>query len=194
MKKNKTSEQCAVGAETSGNKKSHAAKWMIAAIVLLAAVIGITAFQLHAGDGAGEADGTLTITRDGETVRKFSYEEICSMDSISVEKEIVSSSKKNESGVYTGVPLRSILEEADDSMLTECSEVIGKAADGFVSAYSMSEVRDSDGILVIYEKDGEPLKGKADGGSGPLRILAADDVYGTRSTMYLTQVDIASAG
>ena len=112
------------------------------------------------------------------------------MDSIFVEKEIVSASKKNESGVYTGVLLRSILEEADASMLTECSEVTGKAADGFISAYSMSEVRDSDGILVIYEKDGEPLKGKSDGGSGPLRILAADDVYGTRSTMYLTQVDI----
>ena len=190
MKKNKTSEEWDSNAEKSENKKSHATKWMIAAIVLLAAVIGVSAFFVNSGNSAGEADGSLTITRDGETVREFSYEEICSMDSISVEKEIVSASKKNESGVYTGVPLRSILEEVDASMLTECSEVTGKAADGFVSAYSMAEVRDSDGILVIYEKDGEPLKGKSDGGSGPLRILAADDVYGTRSTMYLTQVDI----
>ena len=112
------------------------------------------------------------------------------MESVSFEKEIVSGNKGNESGVYRGVPLREILAAADESILSECSSVTGTASDGFVSAYSMSEVTGSDSI-VVYEKDGEPLKKRSEGGSGPLRIVAADDTYGTRSTQYLTRIEVS---
>lgn len=166
---------------------------MIAAIIVLAVIAG-TAAWIHHQSGVpagGDADGSLEIVRDGEIIRKFSYEEICSMKSIFFEKEILSGNKDDESGVYCGVPLREILEAADESVLSECSSVTATAADGFVSAYSMSEVTGSDSITVVYEKDGEPLKKRSEGGSGPLRIVAADDTYGTRSTQYLTRIEVS---
>ncbi len=173
--------------------KISASKLMIAVIVVLVVIIGAAAWinQQNNGSSGGDADGSLEVVRDGEVIRQFSYEEICSMDSASFEKEIVSGNKGNESGVYRGVPLREILAAADESILSECSSVTGTASDGFVSVYSMSEITGSDSIAVVYEKDGEPLKKRSEGGSGPLRIVAADDTYGTRSTQYLTRIEVS---
>ena len=166
---------------------------MIAVIILLVVVIAAAAYlnRQNTEDLGGDADGSLTVVREEETVREFSYEEICSMESVSFEKEIVSSNKDGESGLYEGVPLREILSAADPSILTECGSVTARAVDGFVSAYIMSEVVGSDSIVVVHEKDGEPLKKKSEGGNGPLRIVAKDDTYGTRSTMYLTQIEVS---
>ena len=173
--------------------KISASKLMIAVIVVLVVIIGAAAWinQQNNGSSGGDADGSLEVVRDGEVIRQFSYEEICSMDSASFEKEIVSGNKGNESGVYRGVPLREILAAADESILSECSSVTGTASDGFVSVYSMSEITGSDSIAVVDEKDGEPLKKRSEGGSGPLRIVAADDTYGTRSTQYLTRIEVS---
>lgn len=173
--------------------KISGSKLMIAVIAALVVIIGAAAWinQQNNGSAGGDADGSLEVVRDGDVIRQFSYEEICSMESVSFEKEIVSGNKGNESGVYRGVPLREILAAADESILSECSSVTGTASDGFVSAYSMSEVTGSDSIVVVYEKDGEPLKKRSEGGSGPLRIVAADDTYGTRSTQYLTRIEVS---
>ena len=53
---------------------------MIAVIVVLVVIIGAAAWinQQNNGSSGGDADGSLEVVRDGEVIRQFSYEEICS--------------------------------------------------------------------------------------------------------------------
>ena len=135
--------------------------------------------------------GSIRVIHNGETLRTFTMEEIAAMPYVEVEKEIVSSSYANEAGLYRGVPLRALLGVVDESLLDGASRIISRAEDGFVTAYSAAEVAESDSVIVAYQRDGESLGTKADGGSGPFRIVIVDDEFGNRSTKYLYEIEVS---
>jgi DMSO/TMAO reductase YedYZ molybdopterin-dependent catalytic subunit len=162
---------------------------IIAALVAMAGLIGALAW-LNAPKGAAVTSGDMAVTHNGETLRVYTMEDIMAMPYIEVQKEIVSSSHGNESGLFRGIPLRALLNEVDENLLINAQQIISHAEDAFVSAFSSEEVAESDSIVVVYAKDGQGLGAMGDGGSGPLRLIIQDDPFGNRSTKYLTQIEV----
>ena len=132
---------------------------------------------------------TLTFSRGEQIVRVFTIDEIKDMPAINVEKAIISASHANQYGIFTGVALETILDEADENLLKECKKFITKADDGFASVVSTDEILVGANVLVVYEKDGLGLGDYSSGGDGPLRILIVSDDYGNRSTKYLNEIN-----
>lgn len=60
--------------------------------------------------------------------------------------------------------------------------------DGYVAVFPVEELLEPEAILLIYARDGAGLGTMDDGGSGPFRILAVEDQYGTRCAKYVSEL------
>lgn len=161
---------------------------LIICILVLAVAIGLLAYFIRPDTGI--APGTLRISQENRIVKTFTLDEIKSIPALKVQKTIASSKEKDESGIYTGVPLRQVLNSADKTLLSNCSQIVAKAKDGYTVSFTADEVKRDDNILVVYQKDGTPLKDAASGGAGAMRVLVQEDSYGTRCIKYLNALEI----
>jgi len=135
------------------------------------------------------SDVALRLIAGGETVRDYTIEEIMELPAVEVDKDIVSASKDDESGTFKGVPLEVLLEDARKGILSEYKEFITRGEDGFVSSVYASDIEKGENVIIVYEKDGEAIKGRDDGGFGPLRVIIVDDDFGNRGTSYLKSIE-----
>ena len=163
-------------------------KFIIWAIVILVAAIAIFSV-LNYSDTHFEAN-TLNITMNGDVLQTFSLEDVKLLPAVQVEKLIKSSGSADEYGVYTGIPLSAVLEEAGVDLSGEYQYFVARATDGFTAQYSLEEVLEDDNILVVYTKDGVALAGQEEGGTGPMRIIVMGDSFGNRCTKYLNEIEV----
>lgn len=154
----------------------------------LAVAIGLLAF-LNAKD-LPPVTGSLDIVYDGQVVRTYSGEEIQALPYIEVDKEVVSSDLSREKGLFRGVPLRTLIEDAGPELLDGATAVTTRAEDGYVSVFRIKSVAESDNILVVYSKDGALLGTRDEGGSGPFRVVIQEDPFGNRSAKYLYRIEV----
>ena len=159
----------------------------VALVVLVAAVFIL--LKLNAPK-TELLSGSISIVKDGAVIRTFTMEEITAMPYVEHFKEIVSSSSAGEKGTYRGVPLRQLLNSADESLLPASTKVIARAQDAYVTVYSSDEVSAGDGIFIAYSRDGQSLGTLEGGGTGPFRVILLDDEFGTRSVKYLSEIEI----
>ena len=115
--------------------------------------------------------------------------EIKELPYVDIQKEIVSASFDNDEGVFRGVPLRALMEDAGID-ISDAAQIVIRSEDGFVSVCPAEEVRESDSALLVYAKNGEGLGGQEDGGSGPFRVLMTDDEFGNRSAKYVCALEV----
>lgn len=160
---------------------------IIIVIVALAILIGVLAL-VNASGNKSEVEGGITVILDSKTVQ-YSPDAIKDFESISFEKEIKSSSKDDETGTYKGVPLEVILGEIDSDWGNKYENFILTASDGFSTAVSKSDITQGENVVIVYEKDGEALKGADDEGPGPYRIIIVNDPFGNRSIMNLVSIE-----
>ena len=171
-------------------KKAIKTKYIVICAVILLLISGICVFLNSLADQSKGIDGySLSVSRNGEVLKTFSLDQIKKMDSVTVRKTIRSGSKKDEEGLFKGVPLSTILNKTDKSILEECGTFTTFAGDSFSSALSAEDMLDRNNVLVIYAKDGKDLMPISEGGEGPMRIIIQSDQFGNRSTMNLIRVD-----
>lgn len=133
--------------------------------------------------------GTVSVTSSGIELASFNMEQLQQLDSVQVQKEIVSSSFKNDEGLFCGVALRTLLAAADVDT-SSASQVIVRSEDGFVAAFPIDDVMESDNIFLAYSKNGNSLGSLADGGSGPYRIIVTEDEFGNRCAKYVAEIEV----
>ena len=162
-------------------------KHLIIIVAFLVVVILVLAL-LNRPDADTDKE-LLSIVINGEVIAAFTMENLQAMPYVEVEKEIVSASNDNESGLWRGVPIVDLLLAADvDTSIY--SMVASRATDNYVSAFGMDEILEGTNIFIAYMQDGEPLKTQENGGSGPLRIVIQGDPFGNRSTRWLYQLEL----
>lgn len=160
---------------------------VIAVLAILAAAVAVLAYLNRPGELPDT--GSVAIKSGGETLAEYTFDDIKAMDYIEVQKEIVSSSFANDEGLFRGVPLRALLASAGADLENAAQAVI-RSEDGFVAAFPMDEVTESDNIFLAYSKNGEGLGSLDDGGSGPLRIIVTEDPFGNRCAKYVSEIEV----
>lgn len=155
-------------------------------LLILAAAIAVLAYLNRPAEIPDS--GTVLVTC-GEMTKSFTMEEIKALPYIEVEKEVVSSSFANDEGLFRGPALRTILTSAginpDDQR-----QCVVHSEDGFIAAYPMEEVMESDNIFLAYSKNEEGLGTKENGGTGPFRIIVTEDEFGNRCAKYVCELEI----
>lgn len=159
-----------------------------AILVALTAAVVILA-QLNRSD-ADVASGSVAVTRGGKTIATFTMDQVKEMRSVTREKTIQSSNHPDETGTFTGVPLRELLAQADPKLLDEAEMVVTRATDGYVSSLSPEEVADGDEVVLCYAKDDQSLGTYDGGGTGPFRLIIFSDKFGQRFTKWLNEIEI----
>lgn len=166
-------------------KKKGQIWWLAAGFVLLAAVILALAALNRPTDLPDS--GSIALKAGEEEAAVYTMAQVAALPYVEVEKEIVSASYENEQGLFRGVPVRELwaavgVEPAD------YRQMVVTAEDGFVSVYPVTELMESDSVLLIYAKDGQPLGSREEGGAGPFRILVVEDEFGNRCAKYVSEL------
>jgi DMSO/TMAO reductase YedYZ molybdopterin-dependent catalytic subunit len=164
---------------------------LILALGIAVAVIAQKALNPNTGSDAA-TEGTLHVSAEGESLKTYTVEEIKAFPAVDIEKNITSGKQSDENGIFTGVPMETILDDADAAWREKYQEFVFSTEDGFASSVFLSDVEKGKNVLVVYAKDGEDLKSSEQGGKGPLRIIVVSDAFGNRSAYWLTGIDAKS--
>lgn len=133
--------------------------------------------------------GSVSVKSGGAVIAEYTLDDIAAMDSIEVHKKIVSSSFADDEGLFRGVPLRALLSVAGADVESS-AQVVVRSEDGFVAAFPMDEVLESDNIFLAYSKNGESLGTLQSGGVGPFRIIVTEDSFGNRCAKYVSEIEV----
>lgn len=167
-------------------------KKIIGVIVVLAIIVGITAY-LNKEQLKDKIDmqknAVISICVDGEEVKKVSMDEIIKLGEKDFNANLKTNGKAPIEKTYTGVPLANVLEACNID-LSDKNQVIIKAVDGYTSALKVDEVKDKDNVYLAYKEEGEYLGNREDGGSGPYKVIIAKDQFSQRWCKFATEVNV----
>jgi DMSO/TMAO reductase YedYZ molybdopterin-dependent catalytic subunit len=174
---------------------------VVAALIVLLGVFtalnrqdtGLDGAEREAQPTPANAGGSFSVIADGKTLKTYSIDDLRSFPFVEVEKTIESGSKADESGQFKGTPLEALLDDAAVGWRDRYDTFVFRAEDGFVSSVFASDLETDGNVLIVYEKDGEPIPDSGDGGKGPLRALVVADPFGNRSAQMLTSVELNSS-
>lgn len=183
------SDPGAPGAPVKNGKMSKKAIGIICAVIAALIIACVILVKLN-GSGAAAEPGKITVISGGEAAAVFELQDIQAMERIDIKKHISSGTGDDEDGTFGGTELKNVLEAAGIDLAGDEKSITVKSEDGYTTAFEPDEVMADDCVLLIYEKDGELLKGSAEGGNGPFRIIAVDDAFGTRCAKYVTSIEV----
>ncbi|KAB3531269.1 molybdopterin-dependent oxidoreductase [Alkaliphilus pronyensis] len=167
-------------------------KKVLIVILILIGLVAITAYinRDSLKDKAAMIDNAeITIKEDGEEISKVDFQLIQGLGEEAFKANLKSSGKDAVEHQYKGVPLKAILNWGEVN-LEEKKQVIIKSVDGYTVALTVEEVLEEDNIYVAYEKDGEPLGTKAEGGNGPYQIIIRKDPFSQRWAKFVVEVEL----
>jgi hypothetical protein len=180
----------------ANNKKMK--KTTVVIIIVIAALVALLAIFVAlnkrdaglASPGAGGEAGQFAVIADEQTLKTYSISDLRAFPSVTVRKDIVSGKNDDESGEFTGVPLEDVLDDAAPGWSGKYEEFIFRAEDAFTSAVFASDIEKGDNVLLVYEQNGAPIPGSADGGKGPIRAIIVSDEFGNRSAQMLVSIEL----
>ncbi len=168
------------------NKKIYG----VIAIVLLILAVGILFLAFLNRPQESIRSGMIGIKSQGEVIAVLTLHDIQALPKVEKKVTIHSASEGKSTEVWGGASMRDVLDLADPKLLQNAEQVLARAEDGFTSALTPKEIIASDAVLIAYERNGELLKSKAEGGLGPFRLILAADPFGNRMTKYLNELEI----
>lgn len=159
-----------------------------AVLVVMIAAIAVLAV-LNAPKDKAET-GSLTVVQGENTLAVLTMEQLKKLPAVEITVDMGSASSVGIYGKLKGVTIRDVLNSIDPSLTESAKRVYAYAEDGFVLTYNMADILADDGIIVAYEYNGVPMKSKAEGGEGPLRVVVADDPHANRSCKYAYKLEV----
>ena len=160
-------------------------------VLILAVAVGVTAW-LNRGDleekQRSQEDAVLLLVQ-GEDEIELKFADIQQLPQNEFDAVLRSSGKAPVDTTFKGVELSSILE-ANGMDLASINQVITAAVDGYTVALTGDEVRMTDNVYIVFERDGEDLGTRDSGGSGPYQLVIRQDEFGQRWNKYLMRIEV----
>jgi len=132
--------------------------------------------------------GVIVISEDGEMISEVDLEYLKGLESETFKAVIRSSGNKPVEVEYTGVFLKTILEDKKIK-LDDKTRIIVKGVDGYMASLSMEEFERKE-IYLAYAMDGKPIKSREQGGYGPFQLVIPGDAFSQRWCKYVCEVEI----
>jgi DMSO/TMAO reductase YedYZ molybdopterin-dependent catalytic subunit len=124
-------------------------------------------------------EGTVQIKGQVKNPLTITFSQLENYTPRTLEVTLSSSSRISDNGVfnYTGVTLRTLLEQANGS--ANATSVYIQASDGYGTTIPIQDAMNQN-TIIAYQKNGSPLTELKDDGEGPLRLIIGSDQYAQR--------------
>ena len=124
-------------------------------------------------------EGNLQIKGQVSNPLTITFSQLENYTPQTLEVTLSSSSRISDNGVfnYTGVTLRTLLEQANVS--ANATSVYIQASDGYGTTIPIQDAMNQN-TIIAYQKNGLPLTALKDDGEGPLRLIIGSDQYAQR--------------
>ena len=160
-------------------------------ILILLIAVGVTAW-LNREDleerQRSQEDAILLVTYGGEEM-EVTFDDILVLPRVEFDAVLRTSARPPVDTSYTGVEMSQLLEAAGVD-LDAVNQVVTRAVDGYTVALTGEEVRMADNVYIVYERYGEDLGTREDGGSGPYQMVIREDEFGQRWNKFLMRIEV----
>ncbi len=123
----------------------------------------------------------------GETVHTVDIETFNAIGIIDITSNYNTSNTGDETRNFGGVPFKAILDYLDIDA-SGYSSVVFTAHDSYSTAISIEEALDQEVCVIVSHEDGERIKDRENGGSGPFMMVLPMDQFSQRWCKYLGEV------
>lgn len=128
------------------------------------------------------------VIKEGETEKLIEKEFIYSHpEAISFPAIVRSSGEKPVETEYKGIELTKLLSSLDVDF-TSRDKVTFNAVDGYRIILSIEEIEDPSNVYLTFERDGDLLKSKNQGGNGPFQLVIRRDPFSQRWIKHVDQI------
>lgn len=161
-------------------------------IVVLAVILGITGVLNR---GAAEAKSLLNenavfkVLVNGEEVAIRNMAEIQALGEVDFDANLKKSGKDPITYEYSGVLLKTILEDAGVD-LTDAKGVVVSAVDGYAVSVTMEKILTEDNVYLAYKRNGELIGTREEGGKGPYQMIISKDLFSQFWCKYALTADV----
>lgn len=159
-------------------------KRILAVLLLFASVLAACAGPADEGERYAEQQTATILITYGEEEHSVDFDSILALAQHNIEVTV-----REEERSYKGVLLRDLLA-ACQIPSGELNQVVLKGAGGYEVALGPEEVLAPADVYIVYEYNGEPLKGEADGGAGPYRLVLPQDEFAQRWLKHLEAIAV----
>lgn len=166
-------------------------KIAIVTVVVLAVILVITGVLNKKGLEQRKEmleDAKITLKINGDEIAVATFEDI-KLDGEEFEAVLDTSNTEPHTYSYTGVQIKDLLSKYNID-LNGANAIIFTAVDGYTVAYSIDEVLEEGNVYVAYERDGELLKTRENGGRGPYQTIVTKDQFSNRRCKWLTTIEV----
>jgi hypothetical protein len=98
-----------------------------------------------------------------------------------------SSGSKPVETEYKGIELTKLFDSLNID-ITSYSKVTFNASDGYRIILSMEEIKEPSNVYLTFERDGEILKSKKQGGNGPFQLVIRRDPFSQRWIKHVNEI------
>ena len=167
-------------------------KVILGIIVILAVILGVTGF-LNRGATAEKAalndNAIFKVMINGEEVASRNMVEIQALGEVNFEANLKTSGKDPIPYVYSGVLLKTILEDAGVD-LSNAKGVVVSAVDGYAVSITMEKIMSKDNVYVAYQREGDLIGTREEGGKGPYQMIVSKDAFSQYWCKYALSADV----
>ncbi len=151
----------------------------ITIIILIALIVAVVPLYFYTRPDPTPEDA-IQIKGNVASPANFTLSQLKACTPSTIQVTVSSSSRPEENGVfnYTGITLKSLLEQAQVS--DNATSIYIQSSDGYGVTLQLSEVIKNERIIIAYEKDGEALTPLKSSGEGPFRLIIGTDQYAQR--------------
>ena len=133
-------------------------------------------------------EAIFAVVSGEETIKTYTMSEIVAMGEVTFDANLKSSGEDIVVHKYTGVLLKSILEDAGVSL--GGGNAIVSAIDGYVVAVSNGKLMAEDNVYLAYRMDGELIGTREEGGEGPYQMIISKDKFSQYWCKYAYSVEL----
>ncbi len=165
---------------------------LIGIIALLVVIIGVTAFMNK--DHVAQMkdlnnDAIFIVIEEGQEKASYDMSQIQAMGETNFDANLKTSGKDPISYTYTGVLLKTILQEAGVDLST-LEAVIVTAADGYAVSVDMEKMMADDNVYLAYMRESELIGTREEGGKGPYQMIISKDPFSQFWCKYALSVEV----
>ena len=172
--------------------KTKQNKWIVMIIMGLAVVLVITG-RLNRDVAATKAklneEAVFIVMESGQEAASWHMGEIQAMGESDFEANLKTNGKDPIPYSYTGVLLKTIIEESGLD-LSDAKGVVVTAADGYAVTVTMEKLMADDNVYLAYMREGQLIGTREEGGKGPYQMIISKDKFSQYWCKYALSVDV----